>query len=329
MKNTLETRLGIFVALAVIAAVLILETLGGVEHFRRGDQISALFNTVQELKTGDRVKMAGVEVGRVEKITLDKTNNKVRVLMKIRPHVGVKTDSVATVKFTGLLGQNFVAVDFGSPNAPEVSSGAILGTAEQPDLSEMMKKIDDVATGVEKITGSFSGDKIENLLGPFTDFLKANKGPLTAPIANLSSISSQISLGKGTIGRLIYEEELYNSLSSTVTNLQDTLQGTATEIKATLADARKVVDQINSGQGTIGKLIKDDTLYRETTATMTNAREILEKVNKGQGTIGKFINDEEMYKNAKMTLQKLDQATEGLEDQGPLSVFSTVIGKLF
>src|SRR3954467_10738875 len=134
MKNTLETRLGIFVALAVIAAVLILETLGGVERFRRGDQLSALFNTVQELKIGDRVKMAGVEVGRVEKISLDKTNNKVRVLMKVRPHVGVKTDSIATVKFTGLMGQNFVSVDFGSPSAPEVSSGAVLSTAEQPDL---------------------------------------------------------------------------------------------------------------------------------------------------------------------------------------------------
>jgi phospholipid/cholesterol/gamma-HCH transport system substrate-binding protein len=329
MKNTLETRLGIFVALAVIAAVLILETLGGVERFRRGDQLSALFNTVQELKIGDRVKMAGVEVGRVEKISLDKTNNKVRVLMKVRPHVGVKTDSIATVRFTGLMGQNFVSVDFGSPSAPEVTTGAVLTTAEQPDLSVMMQKIDKVATGVEKITSSFSGDKIENLLGPFTDFLKANKGPLTATIANMSSISSQISQGKGTIGKLIYEEELYNSLTSTVTNLQDTLHGTADELKGTLAEARKVVDQINSGQGTIGKLIKDDTLYRETTTAMTNARQILEKVNQGEGTIGKIINDQEMYKNAKMTMQKLDQATEGLEDQGPLSVLGIVVGKLF
>src|SRR5947208_4396625 len=108
MKNTLETRLGIFVALAVIAAVLILETLGGVDRFRRGDQLLALFNNVSELKVGDRVKMAGVEVGRVEKIVLDKTNNLVRVVMKVRPNSGVKTDSLASVRFTGLMGQNFV-----------------------------------------------------------------------------------------------------------------------------------------------------------------------------------------------------------------------------
>src|SRR5215831_8291993 len=107
MKNTLETRLGIFVALAVIAAVLILEIVGGTERFQRGYHLNALFNAIQDLKEGDRVKMAGVEIGRVEKITLDETNNKVLVVMKIRKNVEVRTDSVAAFKFTGLLGQNF------------------------------------------------------------------------------------------------------------------------------------------------------------------------------------------------------------------------------
>src|SRR3981081_1525742 len=140
MRNTVETRLGIFVALAVIAAVLILETLGGVELLRRGYRLHAAFNNIQELKVGDRVKMAEVEGGRVEKIWLDETQNKVMVTMKIRQEVEkkpviVKTDSKATVKFTGLLGQNFVAVDFGSPGAPKALDGASLATSEQPDLS--------------------------------------------------------------------------------------------------------------------------------------------------------------------------------------------------
>jgi len=47
------------------------------------------------------------------------------------------------------------------------------------------------------------------------------------------------------------------------------------------------------------------------------------------GNIGKLINDQEFYRNAKLTLQKLDQATEGLEDSGPLSVLGTIVGKLF
>jgi len=61
----------------------------------------------------------------------------------------------------------------------------------------------------------------------------------------------------------------------------------------------------------------------------TNLKEILQKINQGQGTVGKLLNDESFYKNAKMTLQKVDKATEGLEDQGPLSVLGIAVNGLF
>src|SRR5215471_6307712 len=160
MKNSLETRLGIFVALAVIAAVLILEIVGGVERFQRGYELKALFNTIQDLKKGDRVKMAGVEVGRVEKITLDETNNKVMVTVKVRREVEgskveVRTDSKVTVKFTGLMGENYVAIGFGSPTKPLADSGTLLDSEEQADMAAIMAKLENVATGVENLTRSF------------------------------------------------------------------------------------------------------------------------------------------------------------------------------
>jgi phospholipid/cholesterol/gamma-HCH transport system substrate-binding protein len=61
----------------------------------------------------------------------------------------------------------------------------------------------------------------------------------------------------------------------------------------------------------------------------TNLKEILQKINQGQGTVGKLLNDESFYKNAKMTLQKVDKATEDLEDQGPLSVLGIAVNGLF
>src|ERR1051325_11249313 len=106
MKNTLETRLGLFVALIMLAAFFVLVIVGGVEKFQRGLHLHALFNGVQELKVGDRVKLAGVEIGKVERIMADYTNNKVRVTLKIRreiDHVPVmlKTDSIASIKSAG------------------------------------------------------------------------------------------------------------------------------------------------------------------------------------------------------------------------------------
>ena len=327
MKNTLETRLGIFVALSVIAAVLILETVGGIDRFRRGYHVAADFHTVQELKIGDRVKMAGVEIGRVEGIEI--TNNQVRVMMKLRKDADVKTDSTAVIRFTGLMGQNYVALEFGSPTAPRATEWTVLKSQEQPDLSAIMQKIDNVASGVENLTRSFTGEKIDNLLGPFTDFIKANRVPLTATIANMQAISSQISQGEGTIGKLIYDDTLYKSLSTTLANVETNLQSVSTDLKITLSDARSIIDQVKSGQGTVGKLLTDDALYRESTDSMANLNQILQKINRGEGSVGKLVNDQEFYKNIKLTLQKVDKATEGLEDQGPLSVLGMAVNSLF
>jgi phospholipid/cholesterol/gamma-HCH transport system substrate-binding protein len=311
MRNSLETRIGIFVALTALAAVFVLEMVGGIEKFKPGYHISARFNTVQELKVGDRVKVAGVEVGRVEEIALG--DEQVIVRMKVRRDAGIKTDSVATIKFAGLLGQNFVALTFGTPGAPVAVNDTILSTTEQPDLSAIMVKLDNVASGVENLTKSFTGDKIDNLLGPFTDFLQANQIPLTATIANMQSISAQIARGEGTIGKLIYDDALYTSTINTVSNLQFATD----DIQLTLAQARKVVDQVNAGQGTLGKLVTDDALYNETTASMTNLREILQKINQGEGSVGKLVNDQEFYRNAKLSLQKLDKDTKDSRTKAP------------
>ena len=316
MKNSLETRLGVFVALVVLVAWAIIETLGGMESFRGGYRLNALFGTVQDLKAGNSVKMAGVEVGRVEKIAL--AGDKARVTMKLHSGAIVKTDSKAVVKFTGLMGQNFVAIGFGSKDAPRATDGMILETEEQPDLNAVMAKLDEAAAGIKRFGDSFTGDKIDNLLGPVTDFIKQNSGHLGGAISNMENISGQIASGQGTVGKLIYTDSLYNSVFDTMTNLQDTV-----------TQARQVVNNVSSGQGTIGKLVTDETLYNATTSSMTNLNQILQKVNQGQGTIGKLVNDQEFYKNAKLAMQKLDKAADSLEDQGPLSVLGIVANNLF
>ena len=315
MKNSLETKLGFFVAITVCAAVLIIETLGSADLFSRGKHVSALFDTVQDLKVGDRVKMAGVEIGRVEKIEI--AGEKVSVAMKLKLDANVKTDSKAIIKFTGLMGQNFVAVSFGAPGSPTADDGAVLQTEEQPDLSAIMAKLDSAAGGIQNLTKSFTGDKIDNLLGPLTDFIKQNSAPITATIANVKNVSSQIAAGQGTIGKMIYDDALYNTALSTVSNLQDT----ATSIQT-------VVSNVSAGQGTIGKLLTDETLYHATTSSMTNLNSILIKVNQGQGTVGKLVNDQDFYKNAKLSLQKLDKAADGLEDTGPLSVIGIMANQV-
>jgi phospholipid/cholesterol/gamma-HCH transport system substrate-binding protein len=324
MKNTLETRLGLFFALVLIAAVLVVEMIGGLDFFKGGYRLRARFSSIQDLKEGDPIKMGGKKIGRVEAI--DFADDKLEVTMKITDRkANVKNDSKASIKFLGLMGQNYVSLDFGTPTGIAVMEGTLLESGEQPDLSQLMSKLDGVASGVQNLTKSFSGDNLSNMMGPFTDFLKENKDKLSAMIGNIQTISSQIAEGKGTVGKLINEDALYVSALNTVTNFSET----AADIRNLVGQAKSMVTQVEEGQGTVGKLLKDDTLYQETSEAMTNLKEIFQKVNKGQGSVGKLVNDDSLFKNVKMTLQKLDKAADSLEDQGPMSVIGLAVGTLF
>lgn len=315
MKNSLETRLGVFVILVILAAVVVVETLNGWHPLRHGVTVSSLFDTVQDLKVGDAVKMAGVQVGRVDRIGIE--DSKVRVTMTVNADAPVKTDSTATIKFTGLMGQNFVSLDFGSAEAPHVVDGSVLATTEQPDLNAIMAKLNDAASGIQNAMKGFTGDTINNLLGPLTDLIKQNSGNLSATVTNIASITGQIARGQGTVGKLIYDQALYNSAMDTVSNLQ-----------VTIASAQTMVNSITNGQGTLGKLMTDAVVYNELAASMTNLHEILLKINNGQGTVGKLVNNQDFYKNAQLSLQKLDKAADGLEDQGPLTVLGSLVSTL-
>ena len=330
MKESIESKLGIFFALAVVLALVILEYFGSFGFLQSGHHLHALFKNVQDLKLGDSVKMAGVRVGRVENIVL--TNGFADVTMIMSSEADVRTDSKASISFTGLMAQNYVAIGFGSPAAPKVENGAYLQTSEQPDLGELFTKLDKVATGVENLTRSFSGEKIDTFLGPLTDFVKDNRTNLTATISNIKTVSDRIAQGQGTVGKLINEDSLYVSVQTAVSNLQavpDEVKGVTGDAHTLLTNANAVVTDARSGRGTVGKLLTDDTFYQEAAASMTNLHSILLKINQGQGTVGQLINDDTFLKDAKLSLQKLDKATESLEDTGPLSILGTMVSSLF
>lgn len=330
MKNSLESRLGLFFALVVVAGFVLLELTGGFDMLRSGRPVRARFQTVQDLKVGDPVKLGGVTVGKVSRIEL--AGNQVEVTMRVREAVDLRTDTKASIRFTGLLGQNFISLEFGSADAPKLSADALLQSREQADLNSILAKLEGVADGVQNMTKSFSGEEFSKLLGPVTELVKDNSPRISDLLENMRKVSAQVAGGQGTVGRLIKEEDFYQNALGAVTNLNSIgsdAKGMITDAKGLVGDARKVVTGVNQGEGSIGRLLKDDTLAKELTSASTNLREILQKINQGQGSVGKLVNDESFLRNIKMTLQKVDKATEGLEDTGPLNVLGTAIGTLF
>jgi len=323
MKNSLETRLGLFFALVFVAAFVLFEMVGGGRFFGSGIPIKARFNTAGDLKVGDPVKLAGVDIGRVQAIRI--ADGKVEISMTVEPAAGVRTDSKASIKFTGLMGQNFMAIDFGSQTAPVVSTGALLESREQPDLAAIMSKLESAADGMQNMTKSFSGEEFTKLLGPMTDMIKDNQPRIASILSNVDSLTTGMNQGEGTLGRLLKQDTFYVQTLQAVTNLIASTE----DLKVTLSSTRQIVSDMNSGKGTIGRLLVDDSLFRETTNMLTNLREVAEKMNRGNGTVGQLINDDAFLRNLKLTLQKVEKATETLEDAGPLQVIGTAAGSIF
>lgn len=324
MKNTLETRLGLFFAIAIVAAVIIIEMVGGMELFKHGLQVQARFGNVQELKPGDPVKMAGKQIGRVDEIKFD--DEKVLVVMKVTDSTArIRTDSRASIKFSGLLGQNYVAVDFGTPHGQPVTEGMALQTIDPQDISQLLTKLDGVATDMKKITGNLSDVNLDEIVLPLSDFVKESRPRLMGIVTNFQAVSVLLASGQGTIGRLLNDETLYNSALGTVTNLNET----AVDVRAAVQQAKALVADISAGRGTLGRMATDEKLYNEITEASSNLKEVLQKVNRGQGSVGKLVNDDSLINNAKYTLQKLDKATETLEDQGPLTILGILVNPLF
>lgn len=324
MKSTLEIRLGTFFALALIGLFVLMEVAGGLNIFTETISVGARFRNIRDLKEGDPVKMAGVEIGRVK--TIGFYDDRVLVVMQLDAEkaAAVKTDSTASVRFMGLMGQNYVAIEFGQTGRL-VLDGALLQTREQPDIGDLLARIDGVGKGIEQITDAFGGDKMADMLGPLADFLKENKDKVSDIISDLRISSAKIARGEGSIGRLIHDESLYESALATA----DRLNKSSETLDLALADARAVLQDFRSGKGTLGKLATDEMLYQETQIAMSHLREILEKINRGRGSVGKLVNDASLIDNAKATLQKVEKATESLEDQGPLSVIGLAVGRLF
>lgn len=204
-------RLGAFivVTLAVLAAGVFI--IGSKQYlFQSTYQLKAQFDNVAGLSEGADVQVGGVHSGIVESIELPhKPGGKVTVLMDLNrsTHEIIKQDSLASIETEGVLGNQYVAISFGSDGQAEVKSGELIQSVPPLVLGDMLKK----ATGIL----DSSQDAIDNA---------------TLATAHLNSVSAKIDSGQGTVGALVNDKQLYANLEQTTAILQSTMQQAQTGV---------------------------------------------------------------------------------------------------
>jgi phospholipid/cholesterol/gamma-HCH transport system substrate-binding protein len=90
-----------------------------------------------------------------------------------------------------------------------------------------------------------------------------------------------------------------------------------------------VSEKIERGEGSLGKLINDESLYQEAKDAIQSVKGFTEKLDKGEGTLGKLISDDTLAKEAEKTMKKIQKAAEGIEEQTPITVLGTIFGIFF
>jgi phospholipid/cholesterol/gamma-HCH transport system substrate-binding protein len=138
-RSTLDMAVGVFVLVGILALGWLSIKLGRVELFSGGGYtITADFPTVGGLKTGSTVEIAGVEIGRVDGITL--SDYQARVIMSIRTDVKLQEDSIASIKTRGLIGEKYIRINPGGSEKIIKPNGRITEVEPPVDIEELLSK---------------------------------------------------------------------------------------------------------------------------------------------------------------------------------------------
>ena len=259
-----ELRVGLTVFFAsVVLVILIFLMTGSSGLFTRKITLYSYFDNASGLRVGAPVRLEGVDIGNVKAIRVvaghGLTPVEVAMTVSTRFKDAVRADSTAELSTQGVLGETFVDIDSRAAHGPPAQDGAVLPIHERPDLTDMVRA---------------SQSTLQNI---------------QALLVRVDNIVSFVQSGQGSVGKLIYDEALYNRLNST------------------LAEFQKVATAVTQGQGSLGKLIVNDDIYNRLNASVDKLNAILDQVNSGQGTIGKFLKDPAIYDNANQTIAKANQ----------------------
>ncbi|MBI2815069.1 MAG: MCE family protein [Opitutae bacterium] len=330
MNNTSQTvRVGLFFLLGLALAWITFESLNGGRLFKKeGYTLVAGFANLKGLKTGDEVRMAGVKVGAVDLTRL--AGSRVEAVIAIEPGVKIPADAVASVEQSSLLGSNYLGITFGTPGGPLLKDKDEIRTKATVDMSEVISQLGNLGSKLEQVVGEIgkslgaggeSGGIFQRL-----DRLVADNGPkLTETISNLQDITTKIKGGEGTFGKLVNDPKLHDDLLASVTEIK----AAAADARTFMSDAKGIVTDVKGGKGTLGLLLYDEPTASSLKASLTNLREVSAKLNSGQGTLGKLISDDSLYLGVQSTMKKADRALEGLDDSGPITAVGVLAGRLF
>lgn len=340
-----QLKVGIVVILGIVILFYMSFRVGKFGALTRGGyDIIVHFDDVAGLDIRSPVELAGVEVGVLKRISLD--GYRAKAVLVIRDKVQIPVDSRIAVKSSGILGDKYLSIVPGRATTFLKAGDEVKDVVAGADYDEMFANINAASRNFGQVMDQFKGilddtDKesvrasirnIKDASGEFKVMIADNKDNVKRFIANAAEVSEKLGpmadkaeLAITNINTLVGDvEQGKGTLGQLVKD--DTLYNDAKDLVASLKAVSKDMEE---GKGTLGKLAKDESLYLDAKETMANIRQLTDGVNKGEGTLGKLVKDDTLAAEATKTMKKVQRAAEGLEEQTPFTILGTIIAIFF
>jgi phospholipid/cholesterol/gamma-HCH transport system substrate-binding protein len=295
----LETKVGAFFILSIgVLGLLILrmeklDLLSG----RNQNHLVTEFDQVAGLNLQSAIRVAGVKVGAVTAITLD--GGRARIVLSLPRDFPVFKDASASLSAIGILGEKYIDLDPGTPAKGPLPQDAVIPSKTGMGLDNLMESLGGIAKDVKGITfalnASIGGeqgrqkmdeivDNIRQLTAQFRAMAQENHGAINNTMANVEQISAQL---REQLPQLTKQ---FQDLGR---NLNDMVEQGKPELKGLLADVRKLTVNLEG--------------------TSENVKSITGKMDRGEGTIGKLLNDETTVKKINLAVDNVNSMLGGFK----------------
>jgi phospholipid/cholesterol/gamma-HCH transport system substrate-binding protein len=303
---------GLTAFVIVFVVVFLLTSARGV--FQHNEPLRTYMDDASGMAPGTPVRLNGITIGFLDQLRLTGSPNPQRavefdLLVKGRYLDDIPVDSVAAIAAANLLGDKFVNITRGQ-DPRHVAAGAELRGSPGQDIPELMAQSANILKSFQTMVG-----RVDNLLAG----VEAGKGNIGLLLKDdelyrrLNGIASEgqklladIRNADGTIAKLLYSDEFYQEMRSPIRR-----------IDAMLAD-------LQGGQGTAGKLLKDPALFDELQKSIGEMRGLIADLNAGKGTAGKLLKDDTLHRRLDELMTKIgstvDRINSGQGTMGQLLV---------
>jgi phospholipid/cholesterol/gamma-HCH transport system substrate-binding protein len=284
--KTIELRVGLVVVSAIAILVVGIIWIKGIKFNQTQYTYSVIFPNVGTLKGGDPVSVSGVEKGKVKKIQLYRGD--VLVTLDLGADVVLKKDAKFTVKNIGLMGERFVDVQTGYSDTLLDLSQPVRGYYDT-GIPEVMGRVGEMIDQLSRLVANLEGvlgtewsresliETIKNLKEISHDMnalLNRNKGKFDQTMDNLSYSSAELK-------KIIDQNK--EKLQTTVDNFGEAsvkLDNVVTTLDTISISLKKLTSKIEKGEGTLGQLVNDTTLYEQIKKTTQHVDDLIQDIKK-------------------------------------------------